>query len=57
MDFEMIVNALSSTGFPIMMCFVIFYYMKEEVGKLRETVNNNTIVMTKLLERIEMEHE
>lgn len=52
-----VVSAISTMGFPIVMCLVLSYYIKEEVGNLRETINNNTIVITKLLERIDIDNE
>lgn len=52
-----VVSAISTMGFPIVMCLVLSYYIKEEVGNLRETINNNTIVITKLLERIDIGNE
>ena len=52
-----VVSAISTMGFPIVMCLVLSYYIKEEVGNLRETINNNTIVITKLLERIDIRNE
>lgn len=52
-----VVSAISTMGFPIVMCLVLSYYIKEEVSNLRETINNNTIVITKLLERIDIRNE
>ena len=52
-----VVSAISTMGFPIVMCLVLSYYIKEEVSNLRETINNNTIVITKLLERIDIGNE
>lgn len=62
MPFNEILQAVSTVGFPIVMCGVMFYYMQknderhqEEVSGLRDAINNNTIVMNKVLERLEHE--
>ena len=55
-----VANLISSVGFPIVMCIVLFKYMeanddKREVeGKeLRDAINNNTIVLTELIAKID----
>ena len=59
MDVNMIVEAISSLGFPIVVCAAMFWYInkrdqehKDEVSKLRESLDKNTEVITKLLERL-----
>lgn len=59
MDTNTIVSIISAVGFPIAMCLLMFWYMtkqdenhKEEVNKLKEAVDNNTLVLTKLVERL-----
>lgn len=59
MEIDVIVSAISSVGFPIVMCGALFWQLrksdtdhKETVGKLTESINNNTIVMTRLVERL-----
>ena len=59
MDANGITAIISSVGFPIAMCLLIFWYLtkqdenhKEEVNKLKEAVDNNTTVLTKLVERL-----
>lgn len=53
------INAISTVGFPIVACCcmgIYFYKMQiannETIEKLRDTLNNNTIVLTKLYERL-----
>ena len=57
-----ILTAISTVGFPIVACVGMFYVMlktneqhKEENQKMIEAINNNTIVLTKLCEKIESE--
>lgn len=60
MDFGSITQAISSLGFPIAVCLICFWYInkrdeqhKAEIDKLSEAVNNNTLVMQKLADRLE----
>lgn len=55
MDVSVITQLIGSVGFPIVMCFVLVYYMekseeshKEEINSLKEALNNNTNILTKL---------
>lgn len=62
MDFQAILTAIGSVGFPIVCCiYLIYTHNKEaertsaEIEKLRVTVENNTKVMIKLCERMGVE--
>ena len=53
---------ISTLGFPIGMCLIMCYYInkindahKEESGKFAEALNNNTIVLQKLCDKLESE--
>lgn len=59
MDVTEIANMISSVGFPIVMCIILFKYMEKnddkrerEANEMREAINNNTQVMNSLLENI-----
>lgn len=59
MDFGSITQVISSLGFPIAVCLICFWYInkreeqhKDEIDKLSEAVNNNTLVMQKLVDRL-----
>ena len=59
MDVSAIVQAISTVGFPIVMCLLFMYYIKyindqhkDEIDKLSKSVNNNTLVMQKLLDKL-----
>lgn len=52
-------NLVTQVGFPIAVCLICFWYIKklteghkEEVNKLSEALNNNTIVMQKILTKL-----
>lgn len=55
-----IVTAISTVGFPIVMC-ILMYAMNdkqdirhaEEIEKVTNALNNNTIVMQKLVDKLD----
>lgn len=62
MDVNSIVTIIGSLGFPIAACLACFYYIKytndqhkEEIGKLTEAINNNTLVIQRLLDKMDMD--
>lgn len=73
MDWNIIMQAVTTVGFPIVMCGIMAYYVKyttdkhrEEIAKLNEqhkqemldivkAVDNNTIALTKLCEKLDKE--
>lgn len=59
MDCSSIIQVISNVGFPIAMSILLMFYMREndqkhdeEVKNLREAIENNTIVMNKLIDKI-----
>ena len=62
MDANTIVQLVGSLGFPIVMCGALFWRMvksdeqhKAEMDKLSEALNNNTIALTKLSNKLDKE--
>lgn len=62
MDANAIIQLVGSLGFPIVMCGALFWRMvksdeqhKEEMDKLSEALNNNTIAITKLSDNLDKE--
>lgn len=60
MDYATILQSISTVGFPIVMCVILFIYLQktnekhaEEVAGLRDAINNNTVVMNKVLDKLE----
>lgn len=56
---ENIVQIVAQLGFPIAMCLLMFWYVTkkdqshaEEMNKMSEAVNNNTLVMQKLIDKL-----
>lgn len=70
MEFNTIITAIGSLGFPIVACCAMAYFFAkvndnyrndikelqkghtEEMAKMTEAVNNNTLVIQKLIERM-----
>lgn len=54
-----LIHGVSSLGFPVVMCVLMMKYMKEkdesnrlEMAELRKTIENNTLVISSLMQRI-----
>ena len=59
MDGQVIINAISTVGFPIVMCIILLYIVekqneehKEEMAKITESLNNNTLVIQHLIDTL-----
>lgn len=55
MDSQTLVNVISTVGFPIACCLIMFWFAytmmqthKEETEKLTEALNNNTLALTEI---------
>lgn len=62
MDANIITSIISTVGFPIACCCFMGWFIykqqlthKEEMSKLQEAINNNTLTMQKLLDKLEGE--
>lgn len=62
MDFATIVSAVSAVGFPIVFCLILYKTMldqnkqhKDEADKLTEAIHNNTLVIQKLVDKLDKE--
>lgn len=63
MDAAAISTMISSVGFPIAMCIILFYFYeketeahKQETNSLKDAINNNTLVIQKLIDRLEADN-
>ena len=64
MDVTAIVQVISSLGFPIAVCLICVWYInkleethRNEVQKLTDALNNNTLIMQKLCDKMGVEKE
>lgn len=73
MDWQLILNAIGSIGFPIVGCCALAYFFaqttnnyrndlkeqnnmhKEETAKLVDAVNNNSLVIQRLIDKLDAE--
>lgn len=61
MDYNTIVQTVSSVGFPIVMCLMLYNQMlktedvhKQEIAELRKAIENNTLALNNLTTRKEV---
>lgn len=59
-----LVTAVSTVGFPIVMCgallklgYVLLDKLDKELDSLRTTINNNTTVMQRILDKLKIDEE
>ena len=59
-----LVSAISTVGFPIVMCgallrlgYVLLDKLDKELDSLRTTINNNTTVMQRILDKLRIDEE
>ena len=59
MDMNTVIQLVTTLGFPIVCCIALFWRMiksdenhKAEMDKLSEALNNNTLAINKLNERL-----
>ena len=60
--FQMVMQAITTVGFPIVMCLCLAWYCmklndihKEETDKFVAALNNNTIILQKLCDILNVE--
>ena len=61
MDYNVIVQTVSSVGFPIVMCLMLYNQMlktedvhKQQIAELRKAIENNTLALNNLTTRKEV---
>lgn len=62
MDGNVVLQAISTVGFPIVMCLILVYIVykmneqhKEEMNKMNEALNNNTLAIQHLTDMLTKE--
>lgn len=53
MDVNEISSLISSVGFPILMSLLMYRFSSQTLEDVKEALNNNTMVLERLSERIE----
>ncbi len=61
MDTQALIQAVSTLGFPIVMCAALLYYLnlereshKEEMTSMKDALDRNTVIMTELKEMLKV---
>ena len=61
---EPIITAIRTVGYPIVMSLLMFWYVKfqnenhkKEIDDLKTAINNNTLVIQKLIDRYDLKNE
>ncbi len=64
MDWNAVIQLISTLGFPIVCCIALFWYMvkqrdlhKEEINELKKSIDNNTLILTRLYEKLGVSNE
>lgn len=62
MDVNAITQLISNIGFPVAVCLICFWYInkqseqhKAEIDELTKALNNNTLVMQRLADKLSQE--
>jgi hypothetical protein len=60
MDYNNIMQSISTIGFPIAMCMYLLFYIKsfdekycEQLNNMAKAIENNTLAITKLMSMID----
>lgn len=53
MDINQIGSLIGTLGFPIVACCAMFWYFIKKDSKNTEAINNNTIAINKLLDKLQ----
>lgn len=64
MDITVILQVITTVGFPITMCLILMWYImksneyhKEETKDFTDALNRNTLVLQKLCDKLDIEME
>ena len=55
MEITEIMKLISSYGFPIVACVALFLFKSRTINELKATIDNNTQVMLRLVEKMKKE--
>lgn len=50
---NIILTGISTVGFPIVMCLIIFYQNEKTIETLKTTIDNNTSIIKELITKID----
>ena len=53
MDIQLAMQLISSLGFPIFIAIWLLKYQKETIDKLADVINQNTLAIQRLVDKLE----
>lgn len=56
-EISSIVSAVGSVGFSAVMCIILVNFLKDQMQKMTDAVNNNTVIINRLLERLKKDDD
>ena len=57
MDIQTATNMISTVGFPIVMCLIIYFKGNEQNDKITAALNNNNVLLQKILTFLKMDNK
>lgn len=61
MDFNAVIQAITTVGFPIVVCLIMIYLNEKqderhtnEMQEIKKALENNTLAITKLVDKLEV---
>lgn len=57
MDANTIISLVGSLGFPVVACIALFYFWRTDFKDLTTAINNNTLVIQKLVDKLDKEEK
>lgn len=55
MEATAVIQSIIDVGFPIVMCLLMYYSNQRTIEDLNETINNNTIAILRLADKMGVE--
>lgn len=63
MDFQAVIQAITTVGFPIVVCLIMIYLNEKqderhtnEMQEIKKALENNTLAITKLVDKLDLVH-
>lgn len=54
MEFEAIITAISTVGFPIVCVIYLIYFQNKILKELQDTINTNSLTVQKLVDKLDI---
>lgn len=54
MDFNAVIQAISTVGFPIVCVIYLIYFQNKILKELQDTINTNSLTVQKLVDKLDV---